>query len=320
MTLTFGLIFKITFLFLLIIISLYLLHQEIMYYDKLNLHSNSNNSLTQNSKFIRLLKDMVFVVIPAGMSYHTFIKGQFNQNQESLHTQTLNQKMNEIKALQAENEALKNAKTNVVKYSENIRQTSLELFKSRLNLEKLKILRWREKKEIEDLKIKKSLNNGNNLSEMEENKIISEPNLNLQIEQTEQNIKQNFDKIDQIGKSIDIDFYDIKKSSIFISDFNLQNFLDSLSKEELLAFSGLLLNGLALNYVFNIILVLYGDYLIKRFDLENRYPKLAKLIQLRRKLQQYYLKLCFTWIFICILPQIGMYIFILFPKIVELFI
>lgn len=320
MTLTFGLIFKITFLFLLIIISLYLLHQEIMYYDKLNLHSNSNNSLTQNSKFIRLLKDMVFVVIPAGMSYHTFIKGQFNQNQESLHTQTLNQKMNEIKALQAENEALKNAKTNVVKYSENIRQTSLELFKSRLNLEKLKILRWREKKEIEDLKIKKSLNNGNNLSEMEENKIISEPNLNLQIEQTEQNIKQNFDKIDKIGKSIDIDFYDIKKSSIFISDFNLQNFLDSLSKEELLAFSGLLLNGLALNYVFNIILVLYGDYLIKRFDLENRYPKLAKLIQLRRKLQQYYLKLCFTWIFICILPQIGMYIFILFPKIVELFI
>lgn len=320
MTLTFGLIFKITFLFLLIIISLYLLHQEIMYYDKLNLHSNSNNSLPQNSKFIRLLKDMVLVVIPAGMSYHTFIKGQFNQNQESLHTQTLNQKMNEIKALQAENEALKNAKTNVVKYSENIRQTSLELFKSRLNLENLKILRWREKKEIEDLKIKKSLNNGNNLSEMEENKIISEPNLNLQIEQTEQNIKQNFDKIDKIGKSIDIDFYDIKKSSIFISDFNLQNFLDSLSKEELLAFSGLLLNGLALNYVFNIILVLYGDYLIKRFDLENRYPKLAKLIQLRRKLQQYYLKLCFTWIFICILPQIGMYIFILFPKIVELFI
>lgn len=316
MTLTFGLIFKITFLFLLIIISLYLLHQEIMYYDKLNLHSNSNNLLTQNSKFIRLLKDMVLVAIPAGMSYHTFIKGQFNQNQESLHTQILNQKMNEIKALQAENEALKNAKTNVVKYSENIRQTSLELFKSRLNLEKLKI----QKKEIEDLKIKKSLNNGNNLSEMEENKIISEPNLNLQIEQTEQNIKQNFDKIDKIGKSIDIDFYDIKKSSIFISDFNLQNFLDSLSKEELLAFSGLLLNGLALNYVFNIILVLYGDYLIKRFDLENRYPKLAKLIQLRRKLQQYYLKLCFTWIFICILPQIGMYIFILFPKIVELFI
>ena len=315
MTLTFGLIFKITFLFLLIIISLYLLHQEIMYYDKLNLHSNSNNLLTQNSKFIRLLKDMVLVAIPAGMSYHTFIKGQFNQNQESLHTQILNQKMNEIKALQAENEDLKNAKTNVVKYSENIRQNSLELFKSRLNLEKLKI----QKKEIEDLKIKKSLNNGNNLSEMEENKIISEPNLNLQIEQTEQNIKQNFDKIDKIGKSIDIDFYDIKKSSIFISDFNLQNFLDSLSKEELLAFSGLLLNGLALNYVFNIILVLYGDYLIKRFDLENRYPKLAKLIQLRRKLQQYYLKLCFTWIFICILPQICMYIFILYPKIVQLF-
>ena len=305
-----------TFLFLLIIISLYLLHQEIMYYDKLNLHSNSNNLLTQNSKFIRLLKDMVLVVIPAGMSYHTFIKGQFNQNQESLHTQILNQKMNEIKALQAENEALKNAKTNVVKYSENIRQTSLELFKSRLNLEKLKI----QKKEIEDLKIKKSLNNGNNLSEMEENKIISEPNLNLQIEQTEQNIKQNFDKIDKIGKSIDIDFYDIKKSSIFISDFNLQNFLDSLSKEELLAFSGLLLNSLILSYTISIILILYGDYLIKRFDLESRFPRLAKFIKLRRTLQNYYLKICFVWIFMGILPQVFMYISILYPKLIELFI
>lgn len=315
MTLTFGLIFKITFLFLLIIISLYLLHQEIMYYDKLNLHSNSNNSLTQNSKMTKILKDMILVVLPAGIGYQTLIKEHFNKNQESLQTHKLNQKDNEIKSLQAENEALKIEKTKAENYSANIKKTSLELNRDRRNLDDFR----RQKKEIEDLKIKKSLNNGNNLSETEENQIISEPNLNLQIEQTEQRIQKNYNKIAQIGKDIDIDFDDIKKSSIIISDFNLQNFLDSLSKEELLAFSGLLLNGLALNYVFNIILVLYGDYLIKRFDLENRYPKLAKLIQLRRKLQQYYLKLCFTWIFICILPQICMYIFILYPKIVQLF-
>lgn len=100
--------------------------------------------------------------------------------------------------------------------------------------------------------------------------------------------------IDESSKKIDIITNDvINKSSIFSFDFDLQKFLDSLRKEELLAFSGLLLNSLVLSYVVSIILVLYGDYLIKRFDLENKYPKLAKFIQLRRKLQNYYLKVFF---------------------------
>ena len=125
-------------------------------------------------------------------------------------------------------------------------------------------------------------------------------------------LDENLDKIEEIKTQI-------SKNSIISFDFDLQNFLDSLSKEELLAFSGLLLNSLVLSYVVSIILVLYGDYLIKRFDLENKYPKLAKFIQLRRKLQNYYLKICFAWIFIGILPQICMYVYIIFPKLLELF-
>jgi hypothetical protein len=38
-----------------------------------------------------------------------------------------------------------------------------------------------------------------------------------------------------------------------------------------------------------IISIIYGDMLIKYFNLEEKYPKLAKIIQLRRKFQQYYL-------------------------------
>ena len=125
-------------------------------------------------------------------------------------------------------------------------------------------------------------------------------------------LDENLDKIEEIKTQI-------SKNSIISFDFDLQNFLDSLSKEELLAFSGLLLNSLVLSYVVSIILVLYGDYLIKRFDLENKYPKLAKFIQLRRKLQNYYLKVCFVWIFIGILPQIFVYASIIFPKLLELF-
>ena len=92
-----------------------------------------------------------------------------------------------------------------------------------------------------------------------------------------------------------------------LNSFDLQSFVDSLKKEELLAFSGLLLNSLVLSYVVSIILVLYGDYLIKRFDLEHKYPKLAKFIEVRRKLQNYYLKICFVWIFIGIFPRAALF-------------
>lgn len=47
-------------------------------------------------------------------------------------------------------------------------------------------------------------------------------------------------------------------------------FLKTLTQEELLAFSGLLLNQLILGHVISIILILYGDYLIKRFELEKK--------------------------------------------------
>ena len=83
-----------------------------------------------------------------------------------------------------------------------------------------------------------------------------------------------------------------------------------LNDEELLAAGSLLLNGLILSHTISIILILYGDHLIKRFNLEVKYPKLAKIIQLRRKLQEYYLKISLTWIIICVLPQIFMFLII----------
>ena len=118
----------------------------------------------------------------------------------------------------------------------------------------------------------------------------------------------NTDKIDEI-----------KKSGFILSEFDFKGFLASLTQVELLAFGGLLLNTLILNYTLNIILILYGEYLINRFDLENKYPKLAKFIQIRRKLQSYYLKACFVWIFIGLTPQLYIYIFILSSKIIEIF-
>ena len=92
---------------------------------------------------------------------------------------------------------------------------------------------------------------------------------------------------------------------VFTTTLFLRNFyfysLGTLSQVEFLAFTGLLLNWYILNYTISIILIQYRLYLIKRFNLEIRYPKIDKLIQLRRKLQNYYLKVCFVMIFIGIL-------------------
>lgn len=62
-----------------------------------------------------------------------------------------------------------------------------------------------------------------------------------------------------------------------------------------------MLNGLILYHIITIIFTLYGDYLIKRFNLESKYPKLVKL---KKKLSNYTLKISLTWIVLCLLPQI----------------
>ena len=117
-----------------------------------------------------------------------------------------------------------------------------------------------------------------------------------------------------ILKTLNIAFFKLK-SSILNIDFNFDKFVENLTVEEKLALCGLVFNHLILTNTITIILILYGDYLLKRFDLVNKYPKIAKFIQLRKKFQGYYLKISFLWIFLCVLPQMSMYIFLLLPKI-----
>ena len=58
---------------------------------------------------------------------------------------------------------------------------------------------------------------------------------------------------------------------------------------------------------------------INKFNLENRYPRLAKLINLRRTLQAYYLRISFIWIFLAVIPQLVVYIMILEPRLGKIF-
>ena len=79
---------------------------------------------------------------------------------------------------------------------------------------------------------------------------------------------------------------DIKKSFFLYGFLNKFEVLDVFSK---LAISLLIFNSLIFSCVISIIFVFFGDYLLERFKIEVKYPKLAEIIKLRRKFQKYYL-------------------------------
>ena len=289
MTFNINLIFKLIFLFIFFLLTIFLLYQEILFNKKYNLL----NSVTvkHSSVYLRKsLKDLLLLIIPSVMAYHTYFRDQTS----SFYRKIIDVEK-EIKELKAENKEFQESLIE----SKN-KALSLTTFSCS---EEIKIIEQKESQTLNS----DELNKLNNLNKLE--KDISENN---------KIIAESQQKIHNYVSKIESEDY-IKKSGFILSDFDFQGFISSLSKDELLAFSGLLLNTLVLNYTVSIILIIYGEYLIKRFDLENKYPKLHKFIKIRRQLQNYYLKLCFAWIFIGLLLQIFVYICILYPKLIELF-
>ena len=94
------------------------------------------------------------------------------------------------------------------------------------------------------------------------------------------------------------DISDINESNIlgFLEEF--KNFLSTLNNEELAC----LFNTFGFLTIFfsftSIVTILFGEFLISKLQLDTRFPKLAKIIQLRRKLQRYYLILAISWILV----------------------
>jgi len=99
-----------------------------------------------------------------------------------------------------------------------------------------------------------------------------------------------------------------KKSSILDFDFD---WFESLSGIKKLAVSLLLLNSVLFSCLLNIIFIFYGNILINKFNLEVRYPKLAKIIHLRQLYTKYYLIINCLLILGIILAQVAFSIAIL---------
>jgi hypothetical protein len=297
---------KLIFLIIFILLTIYLIYQEYKLNDKLNLQ---NEGLIKQStyRYNKFFKDLFLVVLPAGMAYHTYYREHINILKSKNEINDSKKELTESKEL---NESLKSERDIAL---DKVNKVEIEINKIENSFNSLKALE-KKKEQLTDILNKKS--SGKNLSLEEQNILDQKDKIIKQIENNMSSLNISIENIKNI--KTDIDDLNISKSGVWLSDFDFQKFLASLSKEELLAFGGLLFNSLILSYTISIILVLYGDYLIKRFDLENKYPKLAKLIKIRRQMQNYYLKVCFAWIFICLLPQFFIYISILLPRIIEL--
>jgi hypothetical protein len=89
--------------------------------------------------------------------------------------------------------------------------------------------------------------------------------------------------IDSIGSNGNGTQHIVEQYNNFVQFFN--DFLSTLTFEQHIP----LINMLRLIIIFfsfiSILTVIFTDYLIKYFNIESKYPKIAKFVQLRRKFQ-----------------------------------
>ena len=93
-----------------------------------------------------------------------------------------------------------------------------------------------------------------------------------------------------------------------------QSFIQSMSFEQNVAFvhiSAIIFIGSAL---FSLLAIYFGEYLLSRFNIVERFPKLGKFIQLRRKFQTFYIIVdsLIILVMLSILLLLNLYIFINF--------
>ena len=102
------------------------------------------------------------------------------------------------------------------------------------------------------------------------------------------------------NKFIDNDILTIIKK--FIDNYS--SFLNTLSLEQLGALAHITSSIFILMCLFSIIVIIFSDYLLNILKLEEKYPKIGKIIRLRKTFQKYYLILNFILIIVTLLAVI----------------
>ncbi len=175
-----------------------------------------------------------------------------------------------------------------------------DLLKNKINENEMEKIISNEKIKLlmEDMNLLKSkLTNQNSINESKlEN--INNDNILEQLSDVNQTFKETNNKIDSFINVIEkyLNSKNNNFTNLFSDSFttlinDLNNIIHSLTIEQNLALISISASIFILVTMFSIISVFYGDYLINILNLERKYTKLAKIIQIRRKFRQYYLLL-----------------------------
>ena len=164
--------------------------------------------------------------------------------------------------------------------------------------------------------LRKSLDNNENKMEIliskmnhlienksiDENKIIE---VNNSIKNINNDLAEVVNQIDETLRSsiINLDFF-----NSIISYINNLNFIQTLAFTHI---SAIIFIFLSLN---SLIALYFGNSLINKFNIDNKYPKIYKFIELRRKFQVYYLikDLTIIYLILILLTFINVILFIIF--------
>lgn len=199
---------------------------------------------------------------------------------------------------------------------ENLSALQQELQKKSIEMEAIQEKTNKAKETLSEEMLSKITNLKNKMQNMSENANQAMDNLE-EIHKVPNTFQAVRDKLREGMSDLEIHVNSITESiKRNSSNFNMddvyrifdsyQDYLATLTLPQHLAFIHLcFLVALAISII-NLASVFYSDSLIKYFELETRYPKLAKFFVIRRKLQQYY----FGWhFFILIAILLVLFIF-----------
>jgi hypothetical protein len=121
------------------------------------------------------------------------------------------------------------------------------------------------------------------------NKFNSNSDLSSNKENLHKEVTDMLSVTDKINKLLD-GFSDKGKGNNFMSNLNgLYGYLNNMSLLEEASLLHILLFLVIMFTVFNILIALFSNEIIKYFDLEKKYPSLDAFFKLRIKFQRYYL-------------------------------
>jgi hypothetical protein len=190
-----------------------------------------------------------------------------------------------INKQEAKYEELNNKYTSLLEKNLNKLENEREILEESNNLTKdVEVLDQKLRSSLEirrELQHKYSENSGDNIIN---DKIQEIENTNEEIHNMYESVNTKFDSF--INKVNTLLNNSGNKSQYLDS---LQSIIDGFNYEQNLAMSNILGSMFIIFTLISIISIFYGDKLIIYFDLENRFPKIAKFIQIRRQFQQYYL-------------------------------